>query len=89
MRLHTHVYTCMDTLILIPISPQPIAPVQGQSSVPPAQAQVLYSTTPLWSALIAWWLLSNSDEAMSPVGWAGGLALVVATIIASRPTRTT
>lgn len=63
--------------------------VQGQSRVPPAQAQVLYSTTPLWSALLAWLLLSNSEEAMSAVGWSGGLALVAASLVASRPTRTT
>lgn len=58
--------------------------LQGQSSVPAAQAQVLYSSTPLWSALLAALLLSGG-EAMSPLGWAGGLAIVIASLVAARP----
>ena len=50
--------------------------------VPPADAQVIFSTTPLWSVAFAFLLLGG--EPMS--GWtlAGGAGVVAAGIIASR-----
>ena len=54
---------------------------QGQSSVPAAQSQVIFSSLPLWSALFAVLLL---NETLGPLGWAGGLSIVGAGLIASR-----
>ncbi|GFH10478.1 EamA domain-containing protein, partial [Haematococcus lacustris] len=42
----------------------------GQKNVPPAQAQVIYSTTPLWAAAFAFLALDASDEAMGGIAWA-------------------
>jgi drug/metabolite transporter (DMT)-like permease len=50
--------------------------LQGQSHVSSAQAQVLYSTTPLWSALFAGLLIKG--EGLGFVGWAGGLTILAA-----------
>ena len=50
---------------------------------PPSQAQVYYSSTPIWSALLAMLLLKG--EAMGPLGWLGGVGIVVAGLLASRP----
>ncbi|GFR42677.1 hypothetical protein Agub_g3488, partial [Astrephomene gubernaculifera] len=44
----------------------------GQRIVPAAQAQMLYSSTPLWSALIAQLLLRGQDGAMGALAWLGG-----------------
>ncbi|KAG2499936.1 hypothetical protein HYH03_002223 [Edaphochlamys debaryana] len=53
----------------------------GQRTVPPAQTQVLFSSTPLWSALMAQLLLPG--EAMGPLAWAGGAIMVAASLLAS------
>ncbi len=50
--------------------------------VPPADAQVIFSTTPLWSLAFAFLLLGG--EPMSSYTVAGGAAVVVAGVIASR-----
>lgn len=55
---------------------------QGQSVVPPADAQVIFSTTPLWSLAFAFLLLGG--EPMSSWTVAGGAAVVAAGVIASR-----
>ncbi|KXZ56827.1 hypothetical protein GPECTOR_1g746 [Gonium pectorale] len=55
--------------------------VLGQRTVPPAQAQVLFSSTPLWSALIAQLLLPG--EAMGPLAWGGGAVMLAASLLAS------
>ncbi|GIL42805.1 hypothetical protein Vafri_179 [Volvox africanus] len=55
--------------------------VLGQQTVPPAQAQVLFSSTPLWSALIAQLLLPG--EAMGPLAWFGGAIMLGASLLAS------
>ena len=56
--------------------------VQGQAVVPPAEAQVIFSTVPLWSVAFAFLLLGG--EPMSEKTWIGGAAVVVAGLIASR-----
>lgn len=58
---------------------------QGQSSVPAAQSQVIFSSLPLWSALFATLLMQN--ENMGLLGWAGGMTIVVAGLVASRGQR--
>ena len=55
---------------------------QGQKRVPAAQAQIIFSSLPLWSALFAVLLLQG--ERMGGFGWAGGLLIVCAGLIASR-----
>eukprot|EP00884_Botryococcus_braunii_P002767 jgi/Botrbrau1/12491/Bobra.0169s0038.1 len=55
----------------------------GQSHVPSAQAQVIYSTTPLWSALFAGLLIPG--ESLGWLGWSGGLTIVAAGFYARSP----
>ncbi|GIL83314.1 hypothetical protein Vretifemale_12150, partial [Volvox reticuliferus] len=57
--------------------------VLGQRVVPPAQAQMLYSSAPFWSALIAQILLRGRDGAMGPLAWLGGGVMLSASLIAS------
>ena len=56
---------------------------QGQSTVPPADAQIIFSTVPLWSAAFAWLLLGG--EVMGEYTWVGGAAILAAGVIASQP----
>lgn len=44
-------------------------------------AQVIYSLTPLWSALLAYLVLG--DEGMGPVAYVGGATIVAAGLIAA------
>lgn len=62
--------------------PHPCLPPQGQSVVPPADAQVIFSTMPLWSIAFAFLLLGG--EPLSEYTVVGGAAVVAAGIIASR-----
>lgn len=55
--------------------------VKGQREVAPAEAQVIFSSKPLWSAALAWVLLGG--EELGPLSWVGGGILVVAGILAS------
>ncbi|KAG2442627.1 hypothetical protein HXX76_002712 [Chlamydomonas incerta] len=55
--------------------------VLGQTIVPPAQAQVLFSSTPLWAALMAGLLLPG--ESMGPLAWLGGAVMLGASLLAS------
>lgn len=55
--------------------------------VPPADAQVIFSTTPLWSVAFAFLLLGG--EPMSSYTVAGGAAVVAAGVIASRKEEST
>ncbi|KAL4428009.1 hypothetical protein ABPG75_002098 [Micractinium tetrahymenae] len=55
---------------------------KGQSVVPPADAQVIFSTMPLWSIAFAFLLLGG--EPLSEKTLLGGAAVVAASIIASR-----
>lgn len=54
---------------------------QGQKSVPPAQAQVVFSSKPLWAAGLAWVLLGG--EQLGPLTWLGGGVLVAAGLVAA------
>ena len=60
------------------LSPEP----QAQSRVSPTQAQVLFATTPLWSAAIAMVLLPA--EHLSLLEGVGGALIVVATVLVTR-----
>mmetsp|Transcript_22054 Transcript_22054/g.61065 ORF Transcript_22054/g.61065 Transcript_22054/m.61065 type:complete len:436 (+) Transcript_22054:85-1392(+) len=53
----------------------------GQKVVPAAQAQVIYSTTPLWSAAFAMLILDASDEAMGAVAWLGAAIMLGSSIL--------
>lgn len=87
---------CHATYVKLQTSPQPTPtanpsppptyppthPLQGQSVVPPAEAQVIFSTVPLWSLAFAFLLLGG--EPMSQYTLVGGAAVVAAGLIASR-----
>lgn len=49
--------------------------------MPAPQAQVLYSSTPVWSAVFAALLVNG--ERMRAVGWVGGAIILVASVIAA------
>lgn len=53
----------------------------GQRTVPAAQAQMLYSSTPVWAAAIAQLLLG--DQGLGPMGWAGGAVMLAAALAAA------
>lgn len=55
---------------------------KGQAIVPATQAQVIYSLTPIWGAVMAQLVLG--DEQMGPVAWAGGAAVLLASLQAAR-----
>lgn len=63
-------------------------PLEGASSAPaPAglprlRPQVIYSLTPIWSALIASATLGSSEN-MGTLSWAGGAVIVLASILAA------
>lgn len=55
--------------------------VKGQSMVGPTDAQVVFSTVPLWSALLAAVVLPG--ETMGPLAWAGGAGMLIAGLVAA------
>ncbi|PSC75670.1 Drug Metabolite transporter superfamily [Micractinium conductrix] len=55
---------------------------KGQSVVPPAEAQVIFSSVPLWSIAFAFLLLGG--EPLTTTTLVGGAAVVAAGIVASR-----
>ena len=56
--------------------------VQGQSKASSSQAQIFYSSTPIWSAVIAMAVLR--EDSMGSLGWLGGFGILLAGIIAAR-----
>lgn len=60
----------------------PRVAAQGQSKVPAAHAQIIFSSLPLWSALFAGLLLQG--DKMGVLGWMGGLSILAAGVFASR-----
>lgn len=54
--------------------------MQGQATVPAAQSQVIYSSVPVWSALLAFGLMP--EETMGVTGYFGGVLIVVAGLLA-------
>ena len=56
--------------------------LQGQATVPAAQSQVIYSSVPVWSALLAFVFMP--EETMGLTGYFGGAVIVVAGVLAIR-----
>jgi drug/metabolite transporter (DMT)-like permease len=54
--------------------------------VPASQAQIIFSSLPLWSALFAAMLLQQGER-MGLLGWCGGLSILAAGLLASRRPR--
>eukprot|EP00873_Tetraselmis_striata_P026769 jgi/Tetstr1/447033/TSEL_034490.t1 len=54
---------------------------RGQSALPATAAQVIYSLTPLWSALAASVVLG--DEGLGPASWAGGGLVLGASLLSA------
>lgn len=55
--------------------------VKGQAMVSPTDAQIVFSTVPLWSALLA--AVALPDEVVGPLAWAGGFGMLLAGLIAA------
>lgn len=55
---------------------------RGQAVISPAQAQVMFSLTPLWAVLLA--QLTLGGEAIGPWAWAGGSTILVAGLISAK-----
>jgi drug/metabolite transporter (DMT)-like permease len=55
--------------------------LQGQSLVGPTEAQILFSTVPLWSVLLVALLLGGEDGGLYT--WLGGATMVVAGVVAA------
>ena len=55
--------------------------VKGQSMVGPTDAQVVFATVPLWSALLASAVLPG--EHVGPLTWVGGACMVLAGVVAA------
>ena len=53
----------------------------GQAAVSPSAANVLYSSQPLWNALLAVMLLG---ESITPTEYLGGGCIVVAALLAAK-----
>lgn len=56
--------------------------VKGQSLVSATDAQLVFSTVPLWSAIIAAIILPN--EHLGPLTWCGGAMMIVAGLVSSK-----
>lgn len=70
---------CLAVLLWVGLGPGALAAflqATGQKSVPPAQAQVIYSTTPLWAAGCAALVLDAGSETMGFVAWLGGVIML-------------
>lgn len=59
----------------------------GQKTVPPAQAQVILATTPVFASGIAMLVLDAAKEAMGGIAWAGAGLMLLASVIASSGNR--
>ena len=55
---------------------------QGQAVVSSAQSQVIYSTVPVWSAILAFQFMP--EETMGQTGYAGGVLVILAGFLATR-----
>lgn len=76
--------TVLAVLLWVGLGPGALAAflqAVGQKSVPPAQAQVIYSTTPLWAAGLALLVLDASDEAMGSMAWVGAAIMLTSSLI--------
>ena len=56
--------------------------VNAQQRISPAQAQVVFSMTPIFTALVAAALIPGGER-LGPLGWLGGLLIVGATVVGS------
>ncbi|GAX82705.1 hypothetical protein CEUSTIGMA_g10131.t1 [Chlamydomonas eustigma] len=55
----------------------------GQQSVPAAQAQVIYATTPIFATGFAMLTLDAADESMGVIAWTGAALMMGASLLAS------
>jgi drug/metabolite transporter (DMT)-like permease len=61
--------------------------MQGQKTVPPAQAQVILATTPVFASGIAMIFLDAAMEAMGGIAWVGAGLMILASVVASTGSR--
>eukprot|EP00210_Caulerpa_lentillifera_P001634 g1572.t1 len=72
------------TLFWIASGPDALSAVlqnRGQSMIPPSQAQILYASTPIWSALLAGPVLLG--DAIQPQAWIGGVLVIVGALFSA------
>jgi drug/metabolite transporter (DMT)-like permease len=77
-------HTAVAVLLWIGLGPGAAAALLqmwGQRLVPAAQAQVVFSSTPLWAGIIAQNVLQG--ETMGVQGWLGSSVIVLATLLAA------
>lgn len=78
--LHAGVWGLIFTSAIASGTLASLAQSYGQRVVPPAQAQVLYSLQPLFSAALAAIIL---QESLPPVGWIGASLVILASLISA------
>eukprot|EP00192_Tetraselmis_astigmatica_P004521 CAMPEP_0117660632 /NCGR_PEP_ID=MMETSP0804-20121206/7070_1 /TAXON_ID=1074897 /ORGANISM="Tetraselmis astigmatica, Strain CCMP880" /LENGTH=436 /DNA_ID=CAMNT_0005467371 /DNA_START=375 /DNA_END=1685 /DNA_ORIENTATION=- len=69
--------TCWVCVVFSALGPGALAAylqTVGQSNVAPSQAQIIFSSVPLWSALLA--VLILHEQPMGLIGWTGGLFII-------------
>lgn len=77
-------HTAVAVMLWIGLGPGAMASLLqmwGQKLVPASQAQVIFSSTPLWAGIIAQSVLKG--EAMGMQGWIGSSVIIVATLLAA------
>mmetsp|Transcript_6337 Transcript_6337/g.14015 ORF Transcript_6337/g.14015 Transcript_6337/m.14015 type:complete len:546 (-) Transcript_6337:335-1972(-) len=78
-------HTALALLLWCGLGPGALASLlqaHGQRRVLPAQAQVIYATTPIWTALLAL-ALRLQGETMGLLGWLGGALMLLASGLAA------
>jgi len=60
--------------------------IAGQKYVPASKAQVIYSSTPVWSAILAAALLPGESASLGPLGWTGAGLIVASGLISGMET---
>jgi drug/metabolite transporter (DMT)-like permease len=77
-------HTAVAVMLWIGLGPGAMASLLqmwGQKLVPASQAQVIFSSTPLWAGIIAQSVLQG--EAMGVQGWIGSSVIILATLLAA------
>ncbi len=72
-------YLAIAYLALVATALVAVLQVAAQRVVPAAVAAIVFVLEPVFAALFAWWL---AGETLGPAGWAGGLLVVLAMMVA-------
>ena len=72
-------YLAIAYLALVATALVALLQVAAQRVVPASVAAIVFVLEPVFAALFAWWLV---NETLGPAGWAGGLLVVLAMLVA-------